>query len=353
MKTNNRRIDIVDGFRVIAIFIVMLYHFYSSFLNDYTYNFDSSIFKFGYLGVQFFFIISGFVIFITLHNSKNFLEFIKKRYLRLMPGMLICSLLTFSVFNLIDTSFYPQAKEFKNLLFSNTFLSPSLPNKLFGTNFSYLDASYWSLWVEIIFYTLISLLFFLNKSRVILNYSIISISGTLLWYFFGTEKNILELSIYHPIHKIINYIPFINFLVWFLIGIIISKLYNNRYDYRYTIYLIFLFVLVYFTSEKEEVKWFIIFSALIWFIFLYKNGWLNFLGGKLISKLGRTSYSVYLIHQMIGVLVIIKISPYFGDYNWVISIGLMILFFGFGLLSYEYLEKPISNRLRYILFKKN
>ncbi|MFV0211121.1 acyltransferase [Empedobacter falsenii] len=349
----NKRINIIDGFRVVAIFIVMLYHFYSSFLNDYQYNFDSSIFHFGHLGVQFFFMISGFVIFITLNNSQSFIEFIKKRYLRLMPGMLVCSLITFSIFNIFDSTFYPPAKEFKNLLFSNSFISPSVPNKLFNTNFDYIDSSYWSLWVEIIFYVLISLLFFLDKKRVILYYSVLSISGTLLWYFFGSDENVLELSVYHSMHKILNYIPFINLLIWFLIGIIISKLYTNHLDFKYIIYLISLFILVFVTSKTNELRYFVIVSGIVWYIFLYKNSWFNFFGVKFISKLGRSSYSVYLIHQMIGVSIIINIAPYFGNFNWVIPIFLIILFFGFGLLSYEYLEKPLGKKMHNILFKRS
>ncbi|MGV0923096.1 acyltransferase family protein [Empedobacter tilapiae] len=348
----NKRIDIIDGFRVLAILIVMLYHFYSSFLNHYQYNFDSSIFHFGHLGVQFFFIISGFVIFMTLKNTKNLLEFIKKRYMRLMPGMLVCSIITFSIYNIFDTTFYPPAKDFKNLLFSNTFISPSVPNKLFNTHLDYIDSSYWSLWVEIIFYSLISILYFLNKRYAILNYSIIAIGSTILWYFFGTEDNVLNISIHNKIHKIINYIPFINLLIWFLVGIVISKLFINIKNYSYNFYLIFLFVLIFITSKDIEVKYFTGISALIWFIFLYKNHWLNFLGGNLIAKLGRSSYSIYLIHQMIGVLIIIRVSPYFGENNWIIPIALIVLSLVFGLFSFKYLEKPIGKMLQNILFKK-
>jgi peptidoglycan/LPS O-acetylase OafA/YrhL len=351
---SNNRIDILDGFRVIAIFIVMLFHFYSLYIGLYNYNFDSSIFKFGYLGVEFFFMISGFVIFISLDNSKNFIEFIKKRYMRLMPAMLICSFLTFIVFNIIDDqSFYIQAKEYKNFLFSNTFLTPSLPNKVLNTNLSYTDYSYWSLWIEVIFYSLISSLYFLDKKRVILNYSIISISGTLLWYFFGTEENVLQLSIYSTINKILNFIPFINFLIWFLIGVIISKLYQNKKSIPYQIYLLFLFVLTFLTSREIELKYFTVISAVIWFVFLFKTNWLNFLGRKILFKLGRSSYSVYLIHQMVGVLTILKLSPYFGNYNWIIPIILIILFFAFGVFSFKYLEKPLGSLVAKILFKKS
>lgn len=349
----NNRIDILDGFRVVAIFIVMLFHFYSLYIGFYEYNFDSSIFGFGYLGVEFFFMISGFVIFISLDNSKNFIEFVKKRYMRLMPAMLICSVLTFSIFNLVNHSFYPEAKKIENLLFSNTFLTPSIPNKILNTDFNYTDYSYWSLWIEVIFYLLISLLYFLNKKRVILNYSIIAILGTVLWYFFGTDENILQLSIHSSINKILNFIPFVSLLIWFLIGIVISKLYLNKENINYQVYLIILFLLTFLTSREVELKYFTVISSIIWFIFLYRTNWLSFFGNKILFKLGRSSYAVYLIHQMVGVLIILKLSPYFGNYNWIIPIILIGLFFIFGLLSFKYLEKPLSTWIAKILFKKN
>jgi len=350
---NEKRINILDGFRVIAITIVMLYHFYSSYLDSYNYNFDSSIFYFGYLGVEFFFMISGFVIFITLKNSKNYIEFIKKRYLRLMPGMLICSILTFTFFNIFDNSFYPQAKELKNLIYSNTFLTPSIPNKILNTNFNYIDYSYWSLWIEVIFYFIVSTLYFINKKNIILNFSLLTLLSTVMWYLFGTGNNVLEIPIYNSLNKIMNYIPFIGYLIWFLIGIIISKLYENKKDYKYLIYLIFLFFLAYFTSKDQDFKCFTIVSAFIWFLFLYSNNLLKFLGGKFLSKLGRISYSVYLIHKMIGVLIVIKLSPYFGKYNWIIPIILIIFFFLFGVLSFKYLEKPIGKKVNNLFFKSN
>ena len=347
-----KRIDILDGFRVVAILIVMLYHYYSSFLNYYKYSFDNNFFKFGYLGVEFFFMISGFVIFMTLNKTENLLLFIKKRYLRLMPGMLICSFITFVIYNIFNVSFYPEAKEFKNFLFSNTFLTPSIPNKIFNTNFNYSDSSYWSLWVEIIFYFSISLLYYINKKNVILNFSILTLFCTISWYFFGTDENVLGISLYTSINKIIRYVPFINFFIWFLLGIIISKLYDNNKDYKYLFYLIFLFCLIFLVSKKVELKYFVVISGFIWLIFLYKNNWMNFLGVKFLSELGKSSYSVYLIHQMIGVLIIIKLSPFFSRFNWIIGVLLIFLFFLFGLLSYKYLEKPLGKKLHKILFKK-
>ena len=66
---NNYRIEI-DGLRAIAVVAVIVNHF------------SNDIMPSGYLGVDIFFVISGYVITssISLRKSKNFLEFISNFY---------------------------------------------------------------------------------------------------------------------------------------------------------------------------------------------------------------------------------------------------------------------------------
>src|ERR1700733_3136318 len=90
------RIELLDSFRFIAILSVLLYHFTSSSISLFPYgNFYHHIFKFGYLGVNFFFMISGFVISYTLDNTTGLLSFWQNRFSRLFPPMLLCSAVTF------------------------------------------------------------------------------------------------------------------------------------------------------------------------------------------------------------------------------------------------------------------
>jgi peptidoglycan/LPS O-acetylase OafA/YrhL len=87
------RIDILDSYRFIAILSVMLYHYYSRWtppqnnVSYYPYGSGYDHFSLGWLGVQFFFIISGFVIAFTLTRTGSFTEFWKKRLIRLLPSM--------------------------------------------------------------------------------------------------------------------------------------------------------------------------------------------------------------------------------------------------------------------------
>ncbi|WP_428328114.1 acyltransferase family protein [Mucilaginibacter sp.] len=110
------RIKILDGFRCVAILIVILFHFTSVYANQNTliywpyivkklYPYGSKYagyFEFGHLGVQLFFMISGFVIYMTLEKTNSFSRFIIKRFLRLFPLLLLCSIITYIAPFLLD-----------------------------------------------------------------------------------------------------------------------------------------------------------------------------------------------------------------------------------------------------------
>ena len=73
----------LDTLRALAVLFVFLFHI------------NKEIFSFGYVGVDVFFVISGFVITQSLIQKKyisqkiSFLEFYTKRILRLFPSLLV------------------------------------------------------------------------------------------------------------------------------------------------------------------------------------------------------------------------------------------------------------------------
>ena len=87
VKSHSWRTDIV-GLRAFSVLAVMLYHIWPD------------QFAAGYLGVDVFFVISGFVItslLIGMHAEKGkiqYIQFFKKRILRLFPSFLVVAFLT-------------------------------------------------------------------------------------------------------------------------------------------------------------------------------------------------------------------------------------------------------------------
>ena len=97
MSVKNLRIKHIDGLRGIAILVVVFFHAYSRWTNlieSQKESFLESFFQYGFYGVHLFFIISGFVIIMSLERSEKFFNFLYKRWLRIFPAMLAVSLLS-------------------------------------------------------------------------------------------------------------------------------------------------------------------------------------------------------------------------------------------------------------------
>ena len=83
-----KRIDYLDLLRVLAITGVIAFHFLFSAISrgrtpNVTFSPISEWARYGYLGVELFFMITGFVIVQSVANF-NFSEFLKKRFVRLL-----------------------------------------------------------------------------------------------------------------------------------------------------------------------------------------------------------------------------------------------------------------------------
>ncbi len=107
---------------------------------------------FGWVGVQVFFVLSGFVIAYSA-NGADAGAFLRSRILRLVPAAWICATLTLAVFALI--SFGPMWKRDAARAWLNSLLF-----HLFGP---WIDSSYWTLGVEVSFYAVVLALLFFKK----------------------------------------------------------------------------------------------------------------------------------------------------------------------------------------------
>lgn len=169
---NNTRITILDSLRVFAIFTVFLHHFYSPSI----YPEIGKLFYHGGLGVPLFFVISGFVISLTLGKTKDLKTYLKNRFIRLSPAMLVSSTIIFTFFYFFYTGEgYANSKNIYNYLIANTFIDPHVFDLYSGEiKYYYLDNAFWSLWIEICFYTIIGVLYFYNKTTYLRNYIILT-----------------------------------------------------------------------------------------------------------------------------------------------------------------------------------
>src|SRR5438105_3648135 len=93
-----RRFQELDGLRGLAALSIVLFHYLSRYDQIYTPRGDVPFgFSYGANGVALFFVISGFVIFMTLKRCKTALDFLVSRFSRLFPAYWAAALLTYAV----------------------------------------------------------------------------------------------------------------------------------------------------------------------------------------------------------------------------------------------------------------
>lgn len=250
-----KRIVILDGLRMFAILFVMIGHLLAQY-DVKGNNFLEYFIRYSFFGVPFFFVISGFVILHSLENTRNYIEFIKKRYLRLAPAMLICSCLTFCFFKFIYSGDgYVSSSYFPNLLIANTFINPHVFDLFIGeVRYYYIDDAYWSLWVEVCFYIIIGFLFYNNRDKYIKHFTIVCIVGILIFNVLKSSaihnylRDYLSEDIVHMMQSIAKCLGFFSECLWFLIGIYLYKLYNKPTNRKYIVYIMW-----FFSSRATEV----------------------------------------------------------------------------------------------------
>ena len=372
IEKKKSRIDILDNYRFIAILSVMLYHYYSRWIPPlnkvslYPYGSNYNYFPYGYLGVEFFFIISGFVIAFTLTKTDNLVEFWKKRFIRLLPPMFICSLVTLIVCRLIDVDdFFSSSHSMKNFIFSQSFFSPDVINKLiapYNFSVSYTNGSYWSLWPEIQFYLVASCIYFLNRKNFVRNVAVFTISICLINYFvMRVFSNVLttnrfSLNISQSsmesykfwTQTVFNYIEF---SLYFIIGVLFFQLYSTE---KKVISIFFIslsvFILLFLNGGLNFNQFMPVHSIFIMVLlflgFIYYSKQLGFILFQPIANIGVASYSLYLIHENIGVLLISKYAFLLGKYDYFFPVFVILLMIFFSLFSFRYIEKPIGAYLK-------
>ncbi|EGA90834.1 acyltransferase 3 [Planococcus donghaensis MPA1U2] len=322
MKSKGR-LEELDALRGLAALAVVFFHYTTRYEELFGHEKSSYIsFKYGSLGVDLFFMISGFVIFMTMLRTKSIKEFAQKRALRLYPAYLIAVILTFILVKLYGLE-GREVSVFEGI-FNLTMLQGFIPG------IKHVDGAYWSLTIEITFYILIGCIIF-----------------------FGLKKKIFAVL-----------------STWLIVSFLIQEFYiltNGQIIFKFLlIYLISSYshlfiagVMFYLIREKAEIKYYLIligclinqyaFNDLIpslvttsffFIFFLMINDKLNILKIKPLGFLGAISYSLYLIHQNLGYIAIniMERNGLVSEIYLLIPVGISIIIATF--LTF-YIERPI------------
>jgi len=337
----------IDGLRAVAILSVVIFHFFPQLLSN------------GYLGVDIFFVISGFLISNQLLNDKDptirakLKSFYKRRIKRLFPALFVFLTLTYVFVSLFFLSV--DVKSFENsLIASYTFLA----NFYFWRDGGYFGGNdqlkpllhIWSLSVEEQFYIFfpLFLLTCISLSRK-LKYSVVVIVVL-----------ITTLSFILWLH--LNYIGGANpafFLlparVWqFGLGALLGLISTNyplwlipssasRVFVIISLALIFLGITLRIGAEFQTIMVSIGTVGFIAFSQYQNTELLTVFRSNISVFFGKISYSLYLYHWPIAV----ALTYYFVDVIipvYVSLAGIMLSVF-LGLVSYKWVENTFRKKL--------
>jgi peptidoglycan/LPS O-acetylase OafA/YrhL len=343
----------IDGLRGIAVILVILFHLFPN------------IFPFGFVGVDIFFVISGYLITTIiikqkLENKFNIWIFYRNRIRRIFPAMLVVVIFSLIMGYLF---FIPNFYEFLGkhvnavLVFQENF-------RLIKEQSNYWDIDsklkpllhFWSLSIEEQFYIIwpiiVSILLFISKNRLFYNF-------TLVCFIFISMSFYLKLGYYHSISRF-----------WELsLGGVLASLnihlnylkansnFSNKIKdiltrYQNLILVLFLFSILYNYDVKEfnilKLLLVDISTFLVIFSFIYKEN--EIFSKGILWYSGVISYSLYLWHH-----VLLSFSIYFDNslyylvnnnneaylFNDILrNILVILLSYFFSHLTYKYIELP-------------
>lgn len=310
------RIQVLDSLRGIAALAVVLFHYSIAYSpSDVLFKF-----KYGYLGVHLFFIISGFVIYMTLEKTKKPFEFIVSRFSRLFPAYWAAVLLTVLVMFFFAPDIHIGSFQILgNLTMCQHWLL-----------IQDIDGAYWTLGVELSFYAFMFTIFITKGIKFI-----ITISIFLLLCFVLT--NILKIPLLGWLF------PFFIYSNLFISGMIFYKIRKKDGGLKCHVLILISASLQILISNSITESSFILLIFIVLYLFTFDM--LEFLNNKFFLFLGSISYSLYLIHENIGIVLLKYLERFQFPYIFRFSVVLTIVIFVAFLIS-KFIEKPSMNLIR-------
>ncbi len=286
------RLAELDALRGVAVLLVLAFH-YTTRVGELFPRVAWASFPIGAYGVHLFFVISGFVIIMTLDRSERAADFLFARFSRLYPAYWTAVLLTSASLWLADGPLQPPSSPqvAVNLTMLQGFFSvPAV------------DGVYWTLEVELLFYALALAAFctgMLRRAHLpILAWLLLSaLFFSPIWAddlqgrrFAGLAARLL----------VLEFAPF------FAIGIVFYRLYRGQGSAAWNYSLIALALGLIAVTQPAAVS--LLVAAACGVLWKVAHGGLPLLRFRPLVFIGTISYSLYLLHQKVGYATLLELG---------------------------------------------
>jgi peptidoglycan/LPS O-acetylase OafA/YrhL len=283
--------------------------------------------KYGYLGVDIFFVISGFVIPWSLYRSgyvvRDYPRFLVKRNIRLYPPYVASIAVSILATNLVLAPLFHISKI--TVSGRDVLLHLAYVNDL--AHVPWVNVVYWTLAIEFQWYLLIGVLFPLLASGARAARFAITVAMMLAYYTVYWDR------------LVFHYLPV------FLIGVFVFQYRSRIIDAREMLGLTF--VMLY--AMLRLSGWLVPLVAVPTGLLIAFSS----LQSRAADRVGDVSYSLYLLHLPIGVSVIGCLShtlPYAGSYIGLLDVIGVAASMGAAWFMYQVIEKPsqeLSSSIRF------
>jgi peptidoglycan/LPS O-acetylase OafA/YrhL len=334
----------LDGLRGLAALSVVLYH-YTHMYNQYFNHRPKPLVSFsrGNLGVELFFIISGFVILMTVSKTKTILDFAVSRLSRIYPVYWVAIIVTFTILTI--SGIWPTGETSKPaFLFNFTMLQRFFSIKA-------VDGVYWSLQYELLFYGLILGALILGLIRRVEMLCVVMLAASFAYW---TLLQADAFSSLGPAGSLIKQGLLLAIILgdaeFFVSGMMLYRIREKGLSLP-RLAIIAGAIAMSFLVDGGLMG--IVHSAFVLLVGLAIFGYVPFLRSRPMVFLGAISYPLYLVHQYAGYVLIDKLEAAGVNVNIAIAATIVVAIIAATVLS-KTIERPATKliRDRYAAFKQ-
>ena len=321
-------------------------------------SFDAHFFKEGFVGVSFFFVLSGFII--AYNYQEKLLEktatkrtFWVARLARIYPLHLLTLLIAVCIGGYVQYS--GTADWIKHFTASTFLLQPFFPSADYFFSF---NSPSWSLGCEQLFYFCFPLIVpFLHTKRSLFITLLICLPIMLAGMYLTNEEQIKAYWYVNPFTRLPD----------FFVGVLLYQFYrslcNKKLFYSTGTLLeagaLALFLLFFICAAdipkvyRYSCYYWLPVSLIILIFALQQGGISRLLSNRFLIIGGEISYSFYLIHLFIIDAYMRMSAHYHWQIQWTISVPVILcITIILSLLSFYYFEKPANKWVKRIFTKK-